>query len=87
MFTRAAAVGDGRTGTITDGTWSRVAIRLVPGPGRDSFPGGPEPEARSAGAGAGAVPRELTAAGGSFAVDWRAPAASAVGATATRKPG
>jgi hypothetical protein len=69
-FTGATAIGDEHAGTIADRRWSRVAIRLVPGPSRESFPGGPEPEVQSPHVGASAAPHGLTAHGSSFAVDW-----------------
>jgi hypothetical protein len=64
-FTRAAAIGNGHPGTITDGTWSASPIELVAGGGPGFF--GPSD---SLGPGVGAVPGDVSADGRSFSVSW-----------------
>jgi hypothetical protein len=58
-FTKFATTADGHAGTLTDPTWSAVAIQLVPG----------DPLEGSA---AGAAPAQVSADGRSFSVAWQA---------------
>jgi peptidase A4-like protein len=66
-FTKAASIASAHPGTITDPTWSRVSIKLVPGGSQfgrlDTSP-------------AGALPGALTADGRGFPVTWISNAAA-----------
>jgi len=64
-FTKAAAIGNGHPGTITDGRWSASPIELVTGGAAGLFD-----IADTLGPGVGAVPGDVSADGRSFSVSW-----------------
>lgn len=64
-FTKAAAIGNGHPGTITDGTWSASPIELISGGASGLF----DPF-DSLGPGVGAVPGDVSADGRMFSVSW-----------------
>jgi len=65
-FTKAAAIGNGHPGTITDPTWAASPIQLIADGSRGRF----FDRGDVLGPGVGAVPSDVTADGRSFSVSW-----------------